>query len=103
LLAALGAIWTTWEYKEWLLTPGRMVLRRRFGRWIARERAFERASLGIERRTDSDGDDHYALVVRDPSRRRVLSRAIHDPYELEHLAEWVAAPTGFPFKPLCIE
>ena len=96
-VSAVAAMWLTMARREWRLRPGAMRLRLRAGRWMLRERAFERGFLEIEYRADSDGDRHWTLVVRDSAGRRVLSRALHDHYELVALGEWLGARTGFPF------
>ena len=98
LLVAAAAIWLTGDRAEWILAPGRFRIRRRFAAWTLRERTFAAgARLDVEQHRDSDGDDHYALVVRDDAGRRVLARALHDPYELLALGEWLAGRTAMTF------
>jgi hypothetical protein len=97
LLSALAAIWLTLARREWVLRPGSMRLRLSVGHRVVREQVFDRGSLEIDLSTDSDGDDHWSLVIGDGSRRRVLSRVVHDHYELLALGEWLGARTGFPF------
>jgi hypothetical protein len=99
LVVAAVAIWLTGERAEWIVRPGWMRLRRCFLDWTLREQSFEVPStLEIEYHQDSDGDDRYTLVIKTGTRRRVLGRALFDPYELAALAEWLAAHTAFPFQ-----
>jgi hypothetical protein len=98
LFVVAAATWMTVDRAEWILTPGRFRIRRRFAAWTLRERTFAAGSiLDVEEHRDSDGDDHYALVVRDGAGRRVLARALHDPYELLALGEWLSRRTEIPF------
>lgn len=99
LLVAASSLWFMSARAEWALRQGRMSVRRRVAHWTWRERDFQSSStIELEHHQDSDGDDRYALVVRDSSQRRVLDRALHDQYELLALGEWLSARTGFPFK-----
>lgn len=99
LLVVAAAMWMTGDRAEWILAPGRFQIRRRFGAWTLRDRTFDAGSiLDVEQHRDSDGDDHYVLVVRDSAGRRVLSRALHDPYELLALGEWLAGRTELTYR-----
>ena len=96
MILASCALWVMCARTEWVVRPGHLCWRFCLGRRTLREQAFDTAAtLEIEHQRDSDGDDRYALVVRTDSRRRVLSTAIHDPYELVALGEWLAGRTGF--------
>ncbi len=97
LLSALGAIWVTFARRQWRLGWGRMRIQLLFGSLVLRERVFGNAALELEHHADSDGDDHYALEVHDSTSRKVLSRRIHDQFELLALGEWLSARTNFPF------
>ena len=100
LVAAAGALFMD-ARSEWALRSGRMSVRRRLAHWTWREHDFQAsASIALEHTLDSDGDDHYNLVIIDSSARRVLNTALHDPHELLALGEWLSARTGFPFKRL---
>ena len=99
MVFGIAAVWVTWMRTEWIVSAGQLRLRRRFGPTVLREELFaDPASLEIERWSDSDGDDRFTLIVREDKRRRVLSTALYDQYELTALAEWLAARTGFAFK-----
>jgi hypothetical protein len=98
LLSALGAIWVTFARRQWRLRWGRIGIQLLFGSLVLRERVFESGTLGLEHHADSDGDDHYALEVHDSTSRKVLSRRIHDHFELLALGEWLSARTNFPFQ-----
>jgi hypothetical protein len=98
LLVVAAATWMTGDRAEWILAPGRFRIRRRFAAWTLRERTFGAESiLDVEQHRDSDGDDHYALVVRDGAGRCILSRALHDPHELLALGEWLSGRTEITF------
>lgn len=99
LLVAASSLWFVTARTEWALQSGRMSVRRRAAHWTWGKREFSPSStIEIEHRQDSDGDDRYALVIRDGSRRRVLERSLFDQYELLALGEWLSARTGFIFK-----
>ena len=96
MILASCALWVMCARTEWVVRPGHLRWRFCVGRRTLREQAFDMpATLEIEHHRDSDGDDRYALAVRTDLRRRVLSTAIHDPYELAALGEWLAGRTGF--------
>ena len=98
LLVAASGLWFRTLRTEWTLRPGRMSVRRRAAQWTLREHEFLSSStIEVEHRQDSDGDERYALVIKDSSRRRVLDRSLHDRYELLALGEWLSARTGFRF------
>ena len=97
LLIALWATWTTWGRSEWLVRPGRLTLRRRFGSW-QREQPQDDATLELLHSIDSDGDDRFTLRVRSATARRTISTALYDPAELTRLAEWLSARTRFPIE-----
>jgi hypothetical protein len=96
VIVAACAIWVMGARTEWVVRPGHLRWRFCFGQRTLREQAFDTpATLEIDLQRDSDGDDRYALVIRGETRRRVLSSALHDPYELAALGEWLAGRTGF--------
>jgi hypothetical protein len=94
LLFVMWAAWRTWGRSEWVVAPGRLTWRRRFASW-RRERPFEHAILELEQSTDSDGDDHFTLRVRNEGASRKISSAFHDDADLRRLAEWLSARTQF--------
>ena len=99
MLVAASSLWLMTSRTEWELRSGRLTVRRRVAHWTLREHDFQAASrIEIEHSTDSDGDDRYALVIKDSSHKRVLDRSLHDQYELLALGEWLSARTGFIFK-----
>jgi hypothetical protein len=99
LLVAASSVWFMTSRREWVLRSGRMSVRRRVAHWTFGEHDFSASStIEIEHHQDSDGDDRYALVVKDSVHRRVLDRSLHDQYELLALGEWLSARTGFNFK-----
>jgi hypothetical protein len=99
LLVAASSLWFMTSRTEWALRSGRMSVRRRVAHWTFGEHDFPASStIEIEHRQDSDGDDRYALVIKDSVQRRVLDRALRDHYELLALGEWLSARTGFTFK-----
>lgn len=95
LLFAVWATWLTWGRSEWVVGYGRMTWRRKFGSW-RRERAFENATLDIERTSDSDGDARFTLRVRTATARRQITSTLHESADLVRLAEWLSARTRFP-------
>ena len=93
-LLAAGAAWLTWGRREWIVRGGRLTFRRCFAKWCRAE-AFDHARLEIETSTDSDGDDHFRLVVRDTGRHRTISKTMHDEAEVVDFGRWLASRTGF--------
>lgn len=70
-----ASLWIKTSRTEWALRSGRKSVRRRVAHWTLREHDFPASStIEIEHREDSDGDDRYALVIKDSSERRVLDR-----------------------------
>jgi hypothetical protein len=51
--------------------------------------------LEVVRTTDSDGDAHYTLLVRDESRKRTIATSNLDDAELMDCARWLESATGF--------
>lgn len=98
MLLAAGAAWLTWGHSEWTARSGSLVFRRHIGNWMREER-FEPGQLEVEHSTDSDGDDHYRLLVRGAEERhRTISTALHDDAEVVDTARWLAAATGFSLR-----
>jgi hypothetical protein len=93
-LLAAGAAWVTWGRSEWIVREGRLAFRRCFAAWC-REETFDQAHLEIETHTDSDGDDHFRLVVHDTSRRRTIAKSINDEADVVDFGRWLASRTGF--------
>ena len=99
MLVAASSLWFLSFRTEWTLRQGRMAVRRRVAHWTLREHEFSASStIELEHHVDSDGDDRYKLVIKDSTRRRVLSSALDDQHELLALGEWLSARTGFTFK-----
>ena len=81
------------------LAPNRLRVRFRVRAWTLRDTDFGAGStIQVEHHRDSDNDDRYALAVTGRGRRRVLATALHDPYELLALAEWLSGRTQFTFQ-----
>jgi hypothetical protein len=95
VLAAIGSTWLTWGRVQWLVRAGHLSRRTQFARWM-RERSFVDGTLDITTGTDGDGDRYFTLAVRSPEGRLKLAGVTHDSYELDRLASWLAARTGFP-------
>lgn len=93
-LLAAGAAWLTWGRREWIVRRGRLTFRRCFAKWCRAE-AFDHARLEIETSTDSDGYDHFRLVVRDTARHRTISKTMNDEAEVVDFGRWLASRTGF--------
>ena len=81
--------------KEWVVSPGRLALRRRLGRWM-NEEEFEDGVFELSSSVDSDGDIHFRLYISTPyGDRRKIASAVDEPTELYWLAKWLAAHTRF--------
>jgi hypothetical protein len=96
-LLAAGAAWPTWGRSEWIVGGGRITFRRCFAGWCRTE-TFDHARLEIETSTDSDGDDHFRLIVRDTDRHRMISKMMNDETEVVDFGRWLASRTGFQLK-----
>jgi hypothetical protein len=93
LLVGWGAAWLTWGRDEWVVGQDRLERLRGFpGR--ERHDAFEPAAVVLDHHADSDGDDHFTLVVRDPSHRHTLLSRMNDSAEVVTLAHWLAGRIG---------
>lgn len=118
--AAAGLVWGAaslwWGRKEWVISPGKLTLQKRFagrGRVLGEARALE-----LTERKDSDGDEWYELgawgrkanattlrsagyraIETDAAscQRFVVSRALHDPDEPRRLGLWLAGRAAVPF------
>ena len=93
-LLAAGAAWLTCGRSEWIVRGGRLTFRRCFAKWCRAE-TFDHARLEIETNTDSDGDDHFRLVVRDTDRHRTILKTMNDEAEVIDFGRWLASRTGF--------
>jgi hypothetical protein len=94
----LGAVFSTWGRRDWIVRPGEMIFRRRLATW-GDEQTFRNARLEVTRKTDSDNDSHYSLVVADGEAQRTVHTQMNDSREVDDLGHWLAARTGFPFTP----
>jgi hypothetical protein len=96
LLAAAAGAGTAWLWfggEAIRLRAGEADVLRWFGsrRWL---RHYAPASIHLEHSVDSDGDDWYKLVLRDPSGARTLARTLRDSYEVEQIGDWIASRLG---------
>lgn len=96
-LLAAWATWATWSDRAWLVRRGEIIAHRRFAFWEW-NRAFHHAQLDFTTSTDSDGDRHYQLWVRDASGRKRITSVMNDDAETLDLGRWLAARTGFELK-----
>jgi hypothetical protein len=97
VLLAACAIWVSWSEREWLVRSGQLTSRVKFLAW-ARERSFQSGRLHVDVSTDSDGDRHYKLEVRDSQGARKITSEMNDDANVVELGRWLAARTGFPLS-----
>ena len=95
VLAGGGAVWLARGRSEWVVAPGRLTLRRRFGE---RTRTLlEGRGLELVEHTDSDDDHWYELraLGASGSSRRVV-QVLNDPIPSRQLGRWLAHRSGLP-------
>jgi hypothetical protein len=97
LLLAVGAAMSTFGRREWIVRPGELTFHQGFALWTAK-RTFRSARLEVAHETDSDNDHHYKLVVFDADGRKTIHSQFHDSGEVDDLARWLAARTGFSLR-----
>jgi hypothetical protein len=88
-----AASWLTFGRTELRLASQSLQVRRHFGprSWT---QAFDPPHLRIERSTDSDGDEHFTLVVRSGRQRHHLAQSVDQAGPVIYLGRWIAEQTG---------
>ena len=94
VLIGLASAWVLFARQEWLIVTRRLGYRLQFGPFV-REMMFDEGQLEVTRSTDSDGDAHYKLVIRDGTKTRTITSAVFDDAELMDCAGWLESTTGF--------
>lgn len=91
--AAAGAAWLGWGARDLILRGDELVQRWRFGARVW-QRALRPTRVAVTRTVDSDGDEHFALEVREGAARWSLHSQMNDPAPVRRLGRWVAARLG---------
>ena len=94
VVIALASAWVLFAREEWLIASRRLDYRLQFGPFV-REAMFREGQLEVTRSTDSDGDTHYKLVIRDDTKKRTITSSVFDDAELMDCARWLEFTTGF--------
>lgn len=92
ILSALG--WAALGREEWLVFPNCLQVRRTLlgNRWLWR---YPDGALTLAMRTDSEGDEHWRLLLEARGKVRVLDTG--DPAQLRALGRLLAERTGWDF------
>jgi hypothetical protein len=94
VLMSLASAWVLFARQEWFIATRRLDYRLQFGLFV-REVVFDEGQLEVTRSTDSDGDAHYKLVIRDDTKMRTIMSSVFDDAELMDCARWLESATGF--------
>jgi hypothetical protein len=94
---ALGSAWLSQGGSVWRVRSGWIEMRGWYlgHRW---SREFPAPRLSVTRRTDSDGDHWFELIVAAGSGRKVVDRAMNTSDEVLGLARWLESHAGAPLE-----
>jgi len=98
LLAGAASTWLSFggrfiRVRHGALEPGHHFRGREWGS------RYESPELAIERHVDSDGDEHFRLIVFAGGRRATLISTMNDARPPIHLGHWLASRVGARFEP----
>ena len=96
LFGALS-VWGAFSRRGWLVGAGRVAS------WVSfpgfrRVTGFDRDSLAVTYRRDSDGDEHFALTGRANGKERTLLREMNDERTVLRLGRFLAARAGWTLR-----
>lgn len=91
--AGAGAAWLWLAGEAIRLRSGQADVLRWFGsrKWLTN---YVPATLELKHNVDSDGDDHYRLVLSGAAGAKSIGQAFHEPYELQQVGRWMAFKLG---------
>jgi hypothetical protein len=95
LAMLLLSVWALFARQYWIVRNDQLIEHLTFP-GLHRRWEFRAAYLDVEMRTDSDGDEHYDLFVRDQAgNKRRLRHAMNDPEQIVAFAKFLEKQTGW--------